>query len=194
MRKAAYDELVRLARAASRSSDAEDLLHDALIAAMACGREDMARRDNRLWLYGTIRNLSRMAARGRGRRRIRERQWGEARFAPPTAEPFAMSEVLQGLPPAIKAVAALALTGHNRREIAWLLRLPDTALRQRIAALKRRLRTQGIEMPPEPAGLNLDLAYGRIRDVLLPVLLRESGDFASHDPDGHLFIIRRSRN
>ncbi len=98
------------------------------------------------------------------------------------------------MPPALKAVAALTLSGHNRREIAYLLNLSDTALRQRITALKRQLSARGVAMPDGMPGLNLDLAYGRIRDALLPGLLQQGGIFASHDPDGHLFIVRRSQN
>ena len=48
-------------------------------------------------------------------------------------------------------------------------------------------------MPEPMSGLNLDLAYGRIRDALLPLLLRQGGTLASHDPDGHLFVLRRSQ-
>ncbi len=48
-------------------------------------------------------------------------------------------------------------------------------------------------MPEGTPGLNLDLSYGRIRDALLPALLRHGGLIASHDPDGHLFVIRRGR-
>ena len=98
------------------------------------------------------------------------------------------------LPKSLRVIAALVLTGHNRREIAYLLNLPDTALRQRISALKRHLVAKGLAAPEELSGLHLDLAYGRIRDVLLPALLRHGGSFASHDPDGHLFVVRRSQN
>jgi RNA polymerase sigma-70 factor (ECF subfamily) len=104
-----------------------------------------------------------------------------------------VADVLRGLPPALKAVAALALSGHSRREIGYLLRLPDTALRQRLSALRRKLMARGLALPATTPGLSLDLSYGRIRDALLPQLLREGGLFASHDPDGHLFIIRRSQ-
>ena len=96
------------------------------------------------------------------------------------------------MPPALKSVAALALTGHNRREIAYLLRLDDVTLRQRISSLGKRLRTAGLTLPQGTPGLGLNLAYGCIRDALLPALLREGGIFASHDPDGHLFIVRRA--
>ena len=98
--------------------------------------------------------------------------------------------MLRDLPPALKIVAALALSGHSRREVGYLLRLNDTALRQRVSALKRRLAARGLAMPTGTPGLRLDLSYGRIRDALLPKLVNEGGLFASHDPDGHLFIIK----
>ena len=85
------------------------------------------------------------------------------------------------------------LTGHNRREIIYLLGLEDTALRQRVSQLRKRFAAAGIPMPAGMPGLSLDLAYGRIRDVLLPALLRHGGILASHDPDGHLFVVRRSQ-
>jgi RNA polymerase sigma-70 factor (ECF subfamily) len=94
----------------------------------------------------------------------------------------------------LRTLAALVLTGHNRREISYLLGLPDTALRQRVAALKRHLTAKNLAAPEELTGLNLNLAYGRIRDALLPALRRHGGFFASHDPDGHLFLVRRSQS
>ena len=112
----------------------------------------------------------------------------------PPGEQSDFTTTLATLPPALKAVAALTLSGHNRREIAYLLNLSDTALRQRITALKRQLSARGVVMPDGMPGLNLDLAYGRIRDALMPGLLQQGGIFASHDPDGHLFIVRRSQN
>jgi hypothetical protein len=107
-------------------------------------------------------------------------------------EPQPLGAILQDLPAALKSVAALALSGHNRREIAYLLDLPDTALRQRVRALKRHLQARGVTMPADMPGLNLDLYYGRIRDALLPALIREGGVLGTHDPDGHLFIVRRA--
>ncbi len=56
------------------------------------------------------------------------------------------------------------------------------------------LVARGLAAPSELSGLNLDLAYGRLRDVLLPALHRHGAIFASHDPDGHLFLVRRSQN
>lgn len=171
-------------------TEAEDILQDALIEAVVAGRQDAARLDNRRWLVGVIRNKARMAARGSRRRVTRDSEW--ARSAPSLA-PGEAPSALPELPPALKAVAALALSGHNRREIAYLLELDDAALRQRIAQLRRRLVAAGLALPDNLPGLNLDLAYGRIRDALLPLLLRQGGDLATHDPDGHLFVLRRSR-
>jgi RNA polymerase sigma-70 factor (ECF subfamily) len=195
MTPSAYDELLRLARRHSRrAGEAEDLLQDALLDAVAEGRADLSQIPNRRWLAGVIRNRAALTARTAARRTRREAEWQRARpatEAPDTAPDVAT--LLHDLPPALKIVAALALTGHSRREIAWLLRLEDTALRQRLSALKRRLAAAGIAMPAGTPGLNLDLSYGRIRDALLPRLVRDGGLFASHDPDGHLFVIRRSQ-
>ena len=190
---AAYGELLRLARRHSRRADeAEDLLQDALLDAVAAGRADLRDAANRRWLSGVIRNRATFAARTAARRTRRETRWQREPPEAPVDDP-PVDAVLKELPPSLKAVAALALTGHSRREIAYLLGLADTALRQRLSSLKRALAARGIPMPATTPGLKLDLAYGRIRDALLPKLVKEGGLFASHDPDGHLFIIRRSQ-
>lgn len=195
MRPSHYAQLLAVARrASSRADEADDLVQDALLEAVRSGRAIAGPRDMR-WLAGIIRNRAKLAARGASRRKLRESHWHAMRLEPaPPAEPPDLTTTLAALPPALKAVAALTLSGHNRREIAYLLDLSDTALRQRITALKRQLTTHGVVMPEGMPGLNLDLAYGRIRDALLPSLLRQGGMFASHDPDGHLFIVRRSQN
>lgn len=195
MRQSTYDQLLALARRCSRvPADADDLLQDALIEAIRVGRADFTRPEHRRWLAGVMRNKAKMAARGASRRRIRDTAWEEARAPFPKAPDASVATLLDGLPPALKSVAALALAGHNRREIAYLLKLDDVTLRQRISTLGKRLRAAGLQVPEGLPGLGLNLAYGRIRDALLPALLREGGVFASHDPDGHLFIIRRSPN
>jgi DNA-directed RNA polymerase specialized sigma24 family protein len=190
---AAYSELLRLARRHSRRADeAEDLVQDALLDAVAAGSADLRDVANRRWLSGVIRNRATFAARTAARRTWRETRWQPEPLEAPVDDP-PVEAVLKELPPSLKAVAALALTGHSRREIAYLLRLTDTALRQRLSSLKRALAVRGIPMPATTPGLKLDLAYGRIRDALLPKLVKEGGLFASRDPDGHLFIIRRSQ-
>lgn len=189
----AYTALGRVARRYTRRPDeADDLVQDALLEAVKAGRTDLHDPTTLRWLAGIVRNRARFVARTAGRRRRRESDWLNDRpFAEEGSETVDVGTILDRLAPAQRAVAALALSGHTRREIAYLLRLSDTTLRQRITALRRALSAAGIVLPPGMPGLNLDLAYGTIRDALLP-MLRHGGAFASHDPDGHLFIVRRS--
>lgn len=188
-----YHQLLRVARRYARLPDeAEDLVQDALLEAVRSGQHDPGKLATMRWLAGVIRNKARLRARGAVRSRRREQGWMQLRPTEGTLLEVEDGPVpVENLPPALKAVAVLALSGHNRREIACLLDLPDTALRQRVRALKRHLQARGLRMPSGLPGLNLDLSYGRIREALLPLLLRQGGTFASHDPDGHLFIIRR---
>lgn len=194
MRTRLNDRLQSIARREAGAALAEDVVQDALLIAVQQGRMDLDSADTQRWLCGVVRNRARMTARSARRGQSRDRLWHESRSEPPAGPGAAVSEILEGLSPALRTLAALVLTGHNRREIAWLLRLPDTALRQRVSALRGHLISRGMSTPGELSGLYLDLAYGRIRDALLPALLRHGGDFASHDPDGHLFVVRRSQN
>jgi DNA-directed RNA polymerase specialized sigma24 family protein len=194
MRTRFNERLKSIARREAGAGLAEDVVQDALLIAVEQGRVDIDNAETQRWLCGVVRNRARMAARSARRSHSRDRLWQESRIAPATNPGPALAEILEGLSPSLRTFAALVLTGHNRREIAWLLRLPDTALRQRISALRRHLVARGLAAPGELTGLFLDLAYGRIRDALLPALLKHGGDFASHDPDGHLFLVRRSQN
>jgi RNA polymerase sigma-70 factor (ECF subfamily) len=193
MRNRLHAQFLAIARHEAGAENAEDLVQDALLIAIEAGRHDLTDPDNGRWLTGVVRNRARMAARSARRRRHRETAWQSAQPLVERSEAGALPEVITTLPPALRVVAVLVLTGHNRREIAYLLDLPDTALRQRVQGLKRHLRAKGLAAPTELVGLGLDLAYGRIRDALLPALHRHGGVFASHDPDGHLFIVRRSQ-
>lgn len=195
MRPSHYAKLCAIARRESRDAGgAEDLVQEAMLAAVLAGRTDFELPDNARWLIGTVRNQARMATRTAMRRHRREGQWAASSTPYMRAEPDSdAAGLFASLPAALKVVAALILSGHSRREIAYLLRLSDATLRQRIVALKRRVVAAGLALPADLPGLNLDLAYGRIRDALLPQLLRDGGVFASHDPDGHLFVIRRSQ-
>lgn len=193
MKAATYAALGRMARRhARRRDEVDDLVQDALIVAIGNGRTNLDDAATQRWLAGVMRNQAAARARAAARRQHRETSWQLLRpeVQPPELRP-PLEAILCGLPPSLKAVAALALSGHNRREIAYLLKLSDTALRQRVRALKRQLRGAGGTMPEGLPGLNLDLSYGRIRAALLPLLLRHGGNFASHDPDGHPFVVCR---
>ncbi|HEV7277928.1 MAG TPA: transcriptional regulator [Devosiaceae bacterium] len=192
----AYGRLLRVAqRHARRPDEAPDLLQEALLEAVKEGRSDLSDLATQRWLSGVIANKAKLLARGAVRRRRRETLWQEEQSAqPPSPTGDGLALILGDLPPALRAVAALAFTGHSRREILFLLQIPDTALRQRLASLRRRLARIGAVWPEQTPGLRLPLSYGRIRDALLPKLVHAEGLLASHDPDGHLFVIRRSQD
>ena len=195
-----FADLHALARRASRRPDeADDLLQTALLAALESGRTDLASPETRRWLAGVIRNRAAFDARSSARRRRRETGWS-ADFLPRAEHGGGGSPRLRGeteraaselaaLSPALRVTALLALSGHTRREIGWLLNLSDTALRQRISQLKRAL--DAIPAPDaDPTG---PLAFGRIRRALLGPMRRPEAFLASHDPDGHLFVLSRSQ-
>ncbi len=195
MRARLHFQLVAIARREAGALHAEDVVQEAMLVAIEQGRHDLADPANCAWLRGVVRNRARMTARSARRWQRRDGAWqGITTAAEPAPRPDAVADILADLPASLRVLAALVLTGHNRREIAYLLGLSDTALRQRIVALRRRLVARGIAAPGELTGLSLDLAYGRIRDCLLPALERHGGVFASHDPDGHVFLVRRSQN
>lgn len=181
-------------RYARRGDEAEDIVQEVMIAAVQAGREDISQPANRRWMAGAIRRRAAFDARSAARRLRREAQWHAERNADPTADTSdTAAAIVYDLPPGLRVMAALALSGHTRREIAYLLALPDTALRQRIAALKKTLSKRGLALPEDLPGLNLDLAYGQIRQGLMAHLRREKGRFATHDPDGHFFVVKSSR-
>ncbi len=184
--RAAYAELLRAARRhARRADEAEDLLHDALLAMLGSGEPPG---DERAWLHGVMRNRALMQARAAVRRRRREAQWqaqaGDGEPAPDHG-PNHGARLPADLPPSLRAVLLLALTGHSRAEIRHLLRLSDEALRQRIAMLRRRIDGSGMPAEPLLAG---PLAFGSLRRGLLPVV-RRFGHLATHDPDGHGIVV-----
>ena len=185
-----YLEFLRSARRRSRRADeAGDLLQTALLAAIEAQRGDMTRVENRRWLAGVLRNRALHEARSAARRRLREGAYALRQAEEddgPTAEPdpFVMT-----LPPALRTTALLALTGHTRAEIAWLLGLSDPALRKRISDIAKRWRQSGRRVPPghgEPRG---NLAFGLLRRSLIGRVQAPDVVLASHDPDGHLFVV-----
>lgn len=185
-------------RLARRPEEADDLLQSALLAALESGRTDLASPETRRWLSGVIRNRAAFDARTSARRRRRDSAWGEDVF-PRTerggggsprlrGETVGPAATLPNLSPSLRLTALLALSGHTRQEIGWLLNLSDTALRQRISQLKRALANA----PAPDAAPTGPLAFGRIRRALLGPARRENAFLASHDPDGHLFVVSRS--
>lgn len=194
MRIANYNQLLAIARHEGAAEMAEDIVQDALLIAVEAGRLEINRPNNARWLRGTVRNRARSVLRSHRRRLKRDSAWADMQTGDEPHSGAPPSEILKDLPPALRIFAALVLTGHNRREIAYLLRLTDQALRKRVSALKKELLRRGLSAPSELSGLNLNLNYGRIRDALVFALHRHGATFASHDPDGHLFLVQRSQN
>lgn len=184
-----YQALLRLATFhAQRRDEAEDLLHDALIAAIAQGRRPW--QEGLAWFRGVLRQQAAMAARGAVRRRRRE----TLAAVPDHSEPPSLPEpwkAVAALPRGLRIVALLILTGHNRVEICHLLRIPDETLRQRLSALRRKLdAAQAGEPLADFARLDGGLSAGALRRALLPAVRLGGASFASYDPDGHLFAVK----
>lgn len=188
MDRRTYLTLLRYARTHSRrEADAEDLLQTALVAALEAKRGDMDRGDNRRWLAGVLRRRALHEARTAARRRRREHDYHVAREAGRVAAAPHEHPAL-ALPPALRTTALLALTGHTRPEIAWLLDLSDATLRKRISDIGRRLKADGHEVEGL-TGLKGDLAFGLIRQALMRRVREPGAMLGSHDPDGNLFVV-----
>ncbi len=186
--------MLAIARTISRVPDeAEDLLQDALLEALRSGRADFSQASTLRWLTGTMRNLATMAARTAYRRRLRDTSWSNERDAADAPRPIPapwrddprVAEAVSALPPSLRRVAELALSGLDRDEIAWILGVSAVALRQRISALRKRLCD--LDSAPTAAG-GLDLPVGLIRRALLPVVRAKNAP-GTHDPDGHLIVL-----
>jgi RNA polymerase sigma-70 factor (ECF subfamily) len=183
-----YRDLRRVAaRHARRADEADDLVQEALLAAVASGRRQVEDPALRGWLAGTLRNKATLAARSAVRGRKREAAWLGGRAD--AVETDGPRLDLPDLPQSLNAVLALVLTGHSRGEIAYLLRIGDAALRQRIAGLRKALAAHRSGRPEEFVGLSSALDHGRIRAALGRLMRERPAVLASHDPDGHLFLL-----
>lgn len=175
-------------RHAGRPDEAEDLVQLACLAAVEAGRTDFESEDTQKWLRGVIRNQARQVARASVRRREREAGWQQVSDEPAgLIDRDAIS--LGGLSPSLRVTALLALNGATRAEIGWLLGLSDTALRQRISQLKRTIETS----PDVDLTLDEALPYGAMRQRMRARLAQRGGFLASHDPDGHFFVLTTSQ-
>lgn len=192
-----YNHFYRRARRFTRNrAEAEDLLHDALLAALKAGRYPLADPGDARWFAGVLRNTAAMDTRTGVRRRARERVYAGSTEAPRDVDnietPF--DAVLAPMPPAARAVAILVLHGLNSEEIRWIHRLSATAFRQRLTSIRRALKTLPEEVRAEALATALhrqglpELELGLIRRALVATLKRIPG-IGAHDPDGHLFVI-----
>ncbi len=194
MSRRTYDELLRHARRVARREDeAQDLLQTIFVAAIDAGRLDLTLAANRRWFFGALKKRALFDARSAIRLRHREASAALVGRPQPRDSESELStyptRFVEGLPAALRTTALLVLSGHTRAEIAWLLRLRDTALRQRIAQIRRRWRCEVGETFAEFPGLRSPLPYGQIRKALIKPTAAGNVGFASHDLDGHLFFV-----
>jgi len=195
------------ARLARKRDEAEDLLHESLLAAVQARRTDLTDPQTRAWFAGMIRNKALMAARTAGRRKRRETAAVSPAEAPPQPALAAADDgtfhAIRALPAGARIVAILALHGLRREEIAYVLDLSPEALRQRLATLRKRWadlsesdREHAIDQARQRRRtLGQELESGLIRQALL-AFLRDQPGVGTHDPDGHLIILdsRSSRS
>jgi DNA-directed RNA polymerase specialized sigma24 family protein len=180
-----------MARRVARSEDeARDLVQDAVMIALARGFEDWSTPGRRGWLRGVVRKRAAFVVRGQTRRRRRE-ELSDGPCGSDASRWAWQADFLASLPRSLRVVAALASADLCAAEIRWLLGLSDTALRQRLTALRRAVRAElesPTRTPSEP-----QLSFGGPRAQLLAGLRQQHGRvIATHDPDGHAILLRIS--
>ncbi|MEO8184998.1 MAG: transcriptional regulator [Deltaproteobacteria bacterium] len=185
----AYREMLRTARRFAGSEDeARDLAQDAVVIALARGFDDWSAPGRRGWLRGVIRKRAAFVVRGQARRRRREELLDSASGSG-TSRWVWQTDFLGSLPRSLRVVAALASADLCAAEIRWLLGLSNTALRQRLTALRRAVRAQA--EPPTLTASEPQLSFAGPRAYLLAGLRRQHGRVvATHDPDGHAIFLR----
>lgn len=183
----AYAELLRHARRCTRTlEEARDVAQESLLAALARGFDDWSAPARRAWMHGVVHKRAALLARTEARRRRREQQTTGA-------EPHAgawrwQPRFLESLAPSLRAVATLASADLAANEIRWLLDLTDTALRQRLTALRRALKAE--PEPPVVPAAEPPATFGAQRAQLLSTLRRHpSRTLAARDPDGHAILL-----
>jgi DNA-directed RNA polymerase specialized sigma24 family protein len=182
-----YRDILRTARRfASSADEARDLVQDSVLIALSRGYYDWTSPARRAWLRGVVRKRAAFVLRGQARRRRREQLPDGA--GPGQAAWGWQPAFLASLPRSLRVVAALASADLCSAEIRWLLGLSDTALRQRLSALRRAVRAES-EPPTLPAA-EPPLVFGPRRAQLLASLQRQRlPALATHDPDGHTILL-----
>lgn len=193
------EEMYRIARQYSRrEEEADDLVQDLLLEAVSTGR-DFADIRFMAWGRGFLRNRAAFVARTEGRRRKREAQFD------PHAEDSGIrvrqlpERFITTLRPSLQLVARLVNCGLDRKEIRYVLNIADTALRQRMTALRQAWRAYLVASGQQPEYAEESsrmLPSGLIRRSLTGMFKQTAARhtntpiIGSHDPDGHLFTIR----
>lgn len=197
-----FEEMYRIAKQyARRQAEADDLVQDLLLEAVRT-EKDFTDARFMAWGRGFLRNRAAFIARTEGRRRKREAVYHNTEA---DVEYFRLQlpdTLIVGLRPSLRILARLINCGLDRKEMLYILNLTDTALRQRLVALRREWKTycdRTGEQHPEPQDKpDHLLSSGLIRRSLIQAFRHNTNRtqhlsgriIGSHDPDGHLFAIR----
>lgn len=195
------EALYRVAKQyARRQEEVDDLVQDMLLEAVRTGK-DFSDTRFMAWGRGFLRNRAAFIARTEDRRRKREERFHDTDQEENATHMRLPENLFPHLRPSLRITARLVNCGLNRKEILYLLNIADTALRQRLTALRRAWRAhldrlgQFPEHQDDPVytlstGLirrSLTQTFKHTADQKTNLLGRSIG---SHDPDGHLFTIR----
>lgn len=176
-------------RHALTPDDADDLVQDVLLAALEQER-DLNGAPFLAWASGVLRRRAMFLARTAGRRKRREAVYTNAVVSAAAARRMLPRQFIDSLPPSLRTVALLANAGLGRREIIGLLRISDTALRQRISALRRAWKRSGAaEDVVEILQSNSPPRGVRPRSLEVTLVKLPKGRLAVADPDGHAVYL-----
>jgi DNA-directed RNA polymerase specialized sigma24 family protein len=183
-------KLHRLAtRLAGTSEDADDLVQDALVAAIE-QRRGWDDGPFLAWVSGVIRHRARFLARTAGRRRRRDTNHAAESNLPPAPDAKLPAPFIDALPPSLRTIALLANAGLGRAEIAHLLDISDVALRKRISDLRRVWKESRADADLCLAELQHRPPCGLLRRSLRSTLRRlPAARCALADPDGHPIFL-----
>jgi DNA-directed RNA polymerase specialized sigma24 family protein len=176
-------------RYARLSDEADDLVQDVLLAAISQNRK---LDDERFlaWAFGAIRLRASFVARTAARRRRRDSDFASCDRSSPNVLPGLPECFLSCLPPSLQILARLVVLGMDRQEIAYLLAVPDTALRQRIRALRRAIARSSYRIDEPVTSLPATVFDGLRRRALRRSLQHGSGRrIAIADPDGQNILL-----
>lgn len=172
--------------------DADDLVQDALLAALEQKLEQPLDGDERrfqAWASGVIRNRAMFLARTAARRRRRETNHVIDTAAPATSLVRLPSPFVDALPRSLQTVALLANAGLGRLEIAHLLGISDAALRKRISDLRKAWREARDEAEVSPPRRHRPPCGVLRRSLRSELLTLPAAHFAVADPDGHKIFL-----
>jgi RNA polymerase sigma-70 factor, ECF subfamily len=130
--------------------DAEDVAQEAFVKAYRCFRQLRDRDRFRAWLVRMTWRLALDRQRGNRRRAERELEHAAQPPASNTADPIVTRErivqlwqAIDALPDKLRVVTILAgIEGHDMREVAVLLGLPEGTVKSRLFLARRRLKEQ----------------------------------------------------